>query len=230
MKQTERLRVGVVFGGMSSEREISLESGRHVYQNLNVSKYEGIPIFLDIHRRLWKIPLKLVVQNCTEDVYNLLEENAERIPYEKLKDIVDFVFIGLHGKYGEDGCFQGLLELRKIPYNGSGVLSSALGMDKYQQRKILQAVGIEVPKFISVNNKNLKDKIDDIIVEVKEKLNADAWVVKPAREGCSTALSVIRKEDFFKIVRDLRKLAQGLVIYEPKQVLLLESDTNENNG
>lgn len=195
MNDTPKLKVGVVFGGISSEREISLESGRHIYQNLNPEKYEGVPIFFDVDGRLWKIPLKLIVQNCTKDIYNLLEDSAERIPYEKLKDVVDFVFIGLHGKYGEDGCFQGLLELLQIPYSGSGVLSSALGMNKLVQREFLQAYDIEVPNSIPVENTHLEEKIDQLNSSVRQNLGGFPCVVKPSREGCSTALAVVKNED-----------------------------------
>jgi hypothetical protein len=84
----EKLRVGVILGGMSSEREISLESGRNIYYNLDPSKYEGVPIFLDTEGRLWEITLPLLVQNTTEDIVARLDE-ATRIPYEALKDRIE---------------------------------------------------------------------------------------------------------------------------------------------
>jgi len=91
-----KLRVGVVLGGMSSEKEISLESGRNIYFNLNPSKYEGIPLFLDSRGGFWQIPLQLLVQNTTVDIVGRLEGEATRIAYEELKSVVDFVYIGLH--------------------------------------------------------------------------------------------------------------------------------------
>jgi len=75
-----------------------------------------------------------------------LDGEARRISYEGLKDEIDFAFISLHGKYGEDGCVQGLLELIGLPYTGPGVLASALAMDKHIQQMILQAAGIGDPR------------------------------------------------------------------------------------
>jgi len=134
----KRLKVGILFGGMSSEREVSLNSGRNVYDNLDKELYEGIPIFIDFQGRFWIIPWQLVSQNTTTDVSEHLEMEAKRIAYGDLKGEIDFAFISLHGKYGDDGCIQGLLELLGIPYTGPGILASALGMDKHIQQKILQ--------------------------------------------------------------------------------------------
>jgi len=185
-----KLRVGVVMGGVSSEKEVSLESGRNIFTKMDRGKYEPLPIFMDSRARLWEIPLKLLMRNATADIEADLEEGAKRIPYEELSDRVDFLYIGLHGKYGEDGCLQGLLELLRIPYSGSGVLGSALGMDKSMARKVFAANGIAVPKTLAVYlenwGRNRKETLDRI-----EKEIGFPCVVKPAREGCSTAIRKI---------------------------------------
>jgi D-alanine-D-alanine ligase len=188
----QKLRVGVVMGGMSSEREISLESGRNIYFNLNPVKYETIPIFLDSTGALWEIPLQLLVQNTTIDIIDRLEEEGIRIPYEELPSRVDFVYIGLHGKYGEDGCLQGLLELLSVPYTGSGVMASAIGMDKHIQRKLLAAAGIKVPKYLAVSQGEWQEQSEEILGRVEDSLGYPC-VVKPTREGCSTGISVVRE-------------------------------------
>jgi D-alanine-D-alanine ligase len=187
-----KLRVGVVLGGMSSEREISLESGRNIYFNLNPAKYEAVPIFLDSAGSFWEIPLQLLVQNTTVDITDRLEGEGTRIPYEELRSRVDFVYIGLHGKYGEDGCLQGLLELLSIPYTGSGVMGSAIGMDKHVQRKLLAAAGIKVPKYVAVSEAEWEGRSDEILDMVEDSLGYPC-VVKPTREGCSTGISVVRE-------------------------------------
>lgn len=189
-----RLRVGVVLGGRSSEREISLESGRNVFHNLDPSRFEGIPIFMDTSGGLWEIGLPLLVQNTTRDIADRLERDATRLAYENLAERLDFVYIGLHGKYGEDGCFQGLLELLDIPYCGSGVLGSALGMDKATQRRILRHIGIEVPATIEVARQRWEEARDAVAAQVAETHGFPS-VVKPSREGCSTALAVVRGSD-----------------------------------
>jgi D-alanine-D-alanine ligase len=192
-QDTKKLRVGVIMGGISSEREISLESGRNIYFNLNPQKYESIAIFLDGEGRLWEIPLQLLVQNTTVDITTRLEDEAHRIAYEELKSVADFIYIGLHGKYGEDGCLQGLLELLDVPYTGSGVMASAIGMDKHLQRKLLAAEGIKVPKYLAVTEKEWKEKAQEILERVEDTLGYPC-VVKPTREGCSTGLAVVREQ------------------------------------
>ena len=107
------MRIGVIMGGVSSEREISLMSGREVLKNLNSSKYEEI--------------IPIVINSKSEVV-------------EKVKDI-DFAFIALHGQFGEDGTIQGLLESLEIPYSGCGVLTSAVCMNKGLTKRIIQSVG-----------------------------------------------------------------------------------------
>jgi len=192
--ENKRLKIGVIFGGASSEKEVSLEGGRNVYYKLSGEKYEKIPIFVDSKLGLWKINDFLIVQNTYSDLEALLPEYGKKIPYEKLKEMIDFAFVIGHGKYLEDGCFQGLLEILDIPYNGSGVLSSALGMDKYQLRKILIAHGIKIPKYIAVFDKEWASHQKEVIKKIKKEIGFPC-LVKPSREGCSTGITVIRKEE-----------------------------------
>ena len=147
-----KLRVGVIFGGRSAEKEVSLNSGRHVFNILDRSRFEPVAIFMDARARLWNIPLTLVLQNTTADIAARLGE-AERLPYESLKDRMDVAFLTTFGKYGEDGCLQGLLELLDIPYNGSGVLGSAIGMDKVVQKQILKQAGFPVVSYVWFSSK-----------------------------------------------------------------------------
>jgi D-alanine-D-alanine ligase len=192
--RARKLRVGVILGGLSSEREISLESGRNIYFNLNPEKYDGIPIFLDEEGRFWQIPLQLLVQNTTVDISERLDREGTPIAYEELKSVADFLYIGLHGKYGEDGCLQGLLELVGVPYSGSGVMASAIGMDKHMQRKLLSAAGLKVPKYLALSEREWAEEAEEILGRVEDSLGYPC-VVKPTREGCSTGLSVVRAAD-----------------------------------
>ncbi len=189
-----RLRVGVVLGGRSSEKEISLESGRNIFYNLDASSYEGVPIYMDAEGRLWVIPMPLLVQNTTADIESRLEAKARRLPYEQLKEEVDLVYIGLHGKWGEDGCFQGLLELLDVPYIGSGVLGSALAMHKVVQRRVLRQVGIDVPHFLEIRWMEWETAWEATRMKVEDRFGYPC-VVKPSREGCSTGISVVRQPD-----------------------------------
>lgn len=190
-----KVKVGIIMGGISSEREISLESGRNIFSKIDKKKYLPVSIFMDSSGFLWEIPVKMLIRNSTGDIECDLEEEARKVPYEELKALVDIVYLGLHGKYGEDGCIQGLLELLKVPYVGSGVLASALGMDKYASRKVLEMSGIDVPRTIAVSSGRWKSDKDNIFREIEKEIGMPC-VIKPAREGCSTAVrKVLSLED-----------------------------------
>ena len=202
LEHQEKIRVGIIIGGMSSEREVSLESGRNIFSKIDRRKYDPLPIFMDSQGLLWAIPVKMLMRNSTGDIECDLEDNAKRIPYEDLKTLVDIVYPGLHGKYGEDGCIQGLLELLNVPYVGSGVLASALGMDKYASRKVLAMSGIDVPRTVAVSVGLWKSGREDILKEIENEIGLPC-VVKPAREGCSTAVrKVLSLEDVCGAVTD----------------------------
>ncbi len=189
-KTTRKQRVGIIMGGLSSEKEVSLESGRNIFSKIDRRQYDPIPIFMDHQAALWEIPLKLLMRNSTSDIEDDLSEEAVPIPYESLKARVDVVCLGLHGKYGEDGCMQGLLELLGIPYTGSGVLASAIGMDKYVSRRILEISGIDVPRTIPVPRRRWDAGREAIIEEITRDVGFPC-VVKPNREGCSTAVKKV---------------------------------------
>jgi len=191
----KKLRVGVIMGGMSSEKEVSLESGRNIFAKMDRKKYDPVPIFMDSRGAFWEIPVKLVMRNSTRDVETDLKEEATPIAYEGLKSRVDLVYIGLHGKYGEDGCLQGLLELLGIPYTGSGVLGSALGMDKYVCRRLFAMSGIDVPGTLPVDRRAWDSGDKEALLDRLAKEVGFPCVIKPTREGCSTAVKkVVSKE------------------------------------
>jgi D-alanine-D-alanine ligase len=182
-------------GGISSEKDVSLESGRNIFSKIDRKNYDPTPIFMDSHGGLWEIPIKLLMRNSARDIEDDLNEEAILIPYESMKDRFDLICLGLHGKYGEDGCMQGLLELLGIPYTGSGVLSSAIGMDKWVCRKILMNSGIFVPKTIPVEKKKRLQGNDADITKQIEKHLGFPCIVKPTREGCSTAVKKVFSQE-----------------------------------
>ena len=118
------MKVGVIMGGISSEREISLKSGEQVLLNLNRDKYEEI------------IPI-------------IIDSKSEVI--EKIKGI-DFAFLALHGQFGEDGTIQGLLETMGIPYSGCGVLPSAICMNKGLTKRIVKTAGVDTAKWLIIKS------------------------------------------------------------------------------
>ncbi|MCL5004163.1 MAG: hypothetical protein M1352_02745 [Patescibacteria group bacterium] len=224
----EKLKIGLFIGGSSSEKEISLESGRHVYNNLDREKYEVLPIFVDGRHHFWEIPESLLWKNTTKDIEGSIDalsrlpleasgkwgetENKDRsgaaecIWWEDLKELIDFAFICLHGKFGEDAIL-GLFEILSIPNNGASVLGGALSMDKYRQRLVLRADGIEVPRFvpISISEFRTPEQIESCKLKIENYLGYP-FMVKPSREGSSTALHKVHNrqeidgafEDAFK--------------------------------
>lgn len=117
------MKIGVVMGGISSEREISLQSGNSIIENIDKNKYEVIPVVID----------------KKEDII------------EKVKGI-DFALLALHGQFGEDGTVQAVLQTLGIPYSGCGPLSSAACMDKDVTKSLLKSVGIRTAPWINVKS------------------------------------------------------------------------------
>jgi len=152
-----RKRVAVVLGGMSAEREISQMTGESVARVL------------------------------AERGYNVSVIRAGRdLPQRLAAARIDVVFNALHGRYGEDGCVQGLLEVMGIPYTGSGVVASAIGMDKIACKRIWQSVGLPTPEWRPVAPGETIGQA--FVLPAKLPL-----VAKPSAEGSSVGVSIVRE-------------------------------------
>lgn len=145
VEKVKKMRIAVLLGGASNEREISLESGRNVSYKLSPQKYETTVLFVDTELQLFAIPAKLLVRNTTREIQDALTPDM-KVLWNDLPKLFDFVFIALHGGAGENGSIQGTLEMLGLPYNGSGVLASALCMDKYKTNEFLKHKGFEIPE------------------------------------------------------------------------------------
>ncbi len=153
-------RIAVLMGGPSSEREISLKSGNCVLNALKAAQLNAIAF--DVNREL---------------------------PDRLVKEKIDLVFIALHGKPGEDGTIQGMLDILNIPYTGSGVLASALSMDKIVSKRLFRIAEIPTPEFRVIT----KDKSC-----ITNPLKNFPIVIKPSTEGSTIGISIVRKEGEFK--------------------------------
>lgn len=145
------LKIGVIMGGISSEREVSLSSGREILKNINFNGYEGVEIVLDSKKDI----------------------------FEKVKGI-DFALLALHGKYGEDGTVQSILDSLDLPYSGCGMASSAVCMDKDLTKCVLKSKGIRTGDWFIVR------KPEDVTEEKVRNLGFPV-VVKPNSGGSSVA-------------------------------------------
>lgn len=183
MKQ--KSKIGVIFGGASHEKEISLESGRNVIYKLQTSSlYEPVPLFLSSQLRLYAIDQATLVCHATAEIEALLNV-CKQVLWSDLALHVDFVFIALHGGIGENGSLQGALEMLEIPYNGSGVLTSALCMNKYKTNQFLSAQGFCTPKNLLIEkNSFIKETIDTIHLPYP-------LIVKPHDDGCSVLVQKV---------------------------------------
>ena len=188
-----------------------------------------MPIFMDGRGTLWVIPWQLISQNTTTDITERLANEARRISYEGLKDEIDFAFISLHGKYGEDGCLQGLLELLGLPYTGPGVLASALGMDKHIQQRILRAAGIGVPESSLIREEAWQTDREGVI---KELFAVSApFFTKPPREGSSIGVTLVRDEEsLVRGIEEALKWDQAVLVEEFLDGLEFSSIILEEDG
>ncbi len=143
-------RIGVLLGGLGPEREISLQTGEAIHAALLERGYDAVKVYVD------------------QDIDMVLRQAP-----------IDVAFIALHGAYGEDGCVQGLLELLGIPYTGSGVLASALAMDKLKAKELFRLYNVPTPPYYAIDADRL-----DVLEERHGSFGFPAFV-KPRRSGSS---------------------------------------------
>ena len=161
-------KIGVLMGGSSAEREVSLKSGTAVYNALRSLKYNVVAI------------------DAGEDLCSVLK-----------KQKIDIAFIALHGGHGENGAVQGLLEVMGVPYTGSGVLASALAMDKEASKKVFLYHNIPTPSFKILTRREFKvwsSGLGEFKIQ-NSKFKAGfplPWVIKPATEGSSVGVEIVR--------------------------------------
>jgi len=189
-----KIKIGVIFGGMSTENEVSCISGASVIKHLNKEKYNVFPIYIDKIGNWYKVKLEDVEKS--EELEN--KEHIENIT-EYLKQM-DVIFPVLHGLYGEDGTIQGLFELLKIPYVGCGVLASSVGMDKVYTKLIFEKANINQAKYIYIRKYNEKyiyidEEFNEKILELEDiakitnnKLRFPVFV-KPSNSGSSVGIN-----------------------------------------
>jgi len=193
-----RFKIAVLAGGKSAEHKISIASAKEVLRHLDPVKYEAYPVFISKDGLSWQIlgkeeflalqtPIQLLEeQSRKQQRSRTLERIAHRSMAEIKKQRVDIVFIALHGPFGEDGTVQGFLELLDIPYTGSKVLASALGMNKAASRKLFAESGLTVPKYTVL-------KKGEGTTTIRRKFKPP-FVTKPLNQGSSVGVSIIHKK------------------------------------
>ena len=169
-------KIGVLMGGLSAEREVSLKTGEAVRKALLSLGYDAVAIDVD------------------RDIAQVL-----------VREWVDVAFIALHGRYGEDGVIQGLLEMMGVPYTGSGVLASALAMDKIFSKKVFAQSGLEIARYVVLRRGEHPDPASFGF--------GFPVVVKPSREGSSVGVSIVKREE------DLAEALSLAFRYDPEALV-----------
>ena len=195
----EKLKLGVIFGGMSTEHNVSVVSATSIIESLNKDKYEIFPIYINENGnwyRYTKEVNKIKILELGESLNKEIEEIKN--PISALKQM-EVIFPVLHGLYGEDGTIQGLLELLKIPYVGCKVLASSVSMDKAYTKMIFDRAGLNQVKYAYIRkNKDIYTYIDKNFDEVKLDLEMVVskiseslkfpMFVKPSNSGSSVGI------------------------------------------
>ena len=200
------IKLGIIYGGISTEHDVSIMSAKSILENLNKEKYEIHEIYINEYGKWFEI------QNGEkEEIYNLIWTLKE----------LDVVFPILHGIGGEDGTIQGMLEMLKVPYVGCGVLASAVGMDKVYSKIIFKEVGIQQAKYLVIYYKNDKYYIREngIGEELKfekiiEKLKFPMFV-KPSNSGSSVGVKKANDVNELKLaIENASKYDRKIIIEE----------------
>lgn len=229
-----KIRVGIIFGGRSKEREISFAGGRTVYDNLNKSVFEAVPLFVDSFGNFVLLDWNFIYKGTIRDFYppveflpslhsdfqyyaenlgNLNKEEqlkltaslGKHVPVDELKNKIDFAFLCLHGPYGEDGKIQGLFEYLQIPYSGSGILPSAIGIDKSIQKKMMVSAGFNSPNFFTIDRDDwISGKVKGAWDKAKKEIGFP-MVIKPANQGSSIGVSILSKDNEFDFMSAVEK-------------------------
>ncbi len=219
------IKVGIFFGGRSREREVSFAGGRTVYDNLNKALFEPIPIFVDNWGNLILLDWQYIYKGSIRDFYppsdfipqankdiqiyadslgdlsqeeqdQLLAEIGQKLTLDALKSHIDFAFLALHGSYGEDGSMQGILDYLGIPYSGSGILASAIGMNKSFQKELFREKSFGQTRFQTITRKEWFGGSKKKIYEQLKKNIGIPLVSRPANQGSSIGVGILMKDDY----------------------------------
>ena len=231
MTEKSRKCIGIIFGGQSNEHSISIESAKTIFEALNSKKNSKkfiTKVFYINKQGKWfssKDSLLLIKNLQNIQYYNDVNKicNPKIIDQIDCEDI-DIWFPIIHGKNGEDGTIQGLLKLMQKPFVGSGILGSALGMDKIAMKLIFSHLNIPQVNYLSIQNQDLTNEntLMKICDEIKNKLNLPLFI-KPANSGSSIGISKVKNES--EIVKALQKawlIDHRIIVEEGLEVRELE--------
>jgi len=217
------MRIGIIFGGNSREREISFAGGRTIFDNLDKDIFTPIPIFIDSFGHFILLHWENLYKGSIRDFYppsglippswmgvqgyaeslpggkenkELIDSIGKKIAPEELASHIDFAFLCLHGRNGEDGSIQGLLQFLQIPYSGSGIFSSALGMNKAIQKKWSCLAGFTSTRYFSIDRNvwQAAGLTPSLLQKIQTEIGYP-FVIRPANQGSSIGVSILKDPD-----------------------------------
>ena len=228
MNEVSKKCVGIIFGGQSNEHAISIESARTIFaalnSEINKKKFSTKVFYINKKGKWFNSKESLLILRNSINITNF----AENSPFENIKifdkidcNDIDIWFPIVHGANGEDGSIQGLLKLTQKPFVGSGVLGSALGMDKIAMKLIFSHLKIPQVNFFIIQDKNFDDLIL-ICDQIVKKLNFPLFV-KPANSGSSIGISkVMNQSDILEALQKAWSIDHRIIVEEGLEVKELE--------
>ena len=211
------MKILVLMGGISAERDVSLVSGEAIVKGLRSVGYQVVALDTAQAQKLLPDHGKYLPDGIKEEPPDVakLEVKSKRMALETIHSFdfseVDVVFLALHGGQGEDGTIQALLDLTDKPYTGSGVLASALAMNKAMSKKIFEREGILTPEWF-VPEKSEFRNIPSILEKIRKSFGLPC-VVKPNDQGSSVGLTIVEEEqDITKALHDSLKYSNHIIV------------------
>lgn len=215
-----KLKIGLFFGGRSTEHEVSVITALQAYENLDKEKYEVIPVYVSKNGDFYTNPKFLDIKNY-KDIDSLLlsstKINIVKGGFSSTSLFAKFTALDValplfHGSFGEDGCIQGVFETFQIPYAGLNVMGSAVAMDKVISKYVFQSLGLNVGKFVSVNRNDWIENPDKCLAEVKTLLFP--VFVKPADIGSTIGINKAKDIDELKFNIEVAAVYSDKILVE----------------
>lgn len=231
-------KVGIIFGGRSVEHEVSVITGMQIIENIDKTKYQVVPIYINKDGKWLTGDSLMEFKNYKDNNFkdakqiilspnyndNKLYTNPETIGIfgKKILGEIDVVFPAIHGTNGEDGTIQGLFELMNIPYVGPGVLGASVGMDKILMKDVYKANNLPIVDYRWFYRSKWEKEKDLVIKEIEENLNYPLFV-KPANLGSSIGISKAKDRegliDSIKIaIKYDRKIIIEKAVESPREI------------
>lgn len=228
---SEKIRLGIIYGGKSSEHEVSLRTAMSIMQAVDAHKYEVTPIYVQLDGSWVKgeviagqLPEGIDALRLTpgrpDEINNQEVSGQQLVPSSKPASLfsigqqIDVIFPVVHGPNGEDGTMQGMLELANLPYVGAGVMASAVGMDKWMMKTVFGQVGLPQVKYIGLLRSQWEKDQEAAMDRIEQELGYPCFV-KPANMGSSVGVNKAKNRDELAAALDVAaKFDRRLIVEE----------------